>query len=175
MANQTANDLIRMVDLFLRSHPGARPALGQRNAVGNLVGAQNRFSHPWCADWAEAMDAWISVAINAPARNHPSLPYIRLQWGQANNNGQHNFIVMSPVGHNIQLSTPGNAAVDPVILLFDPWRDLLPRFYPAVALTQGGNTAPTEMRTRQQLAEMWYWDHRNDARFRETQLGLGPQ
>jgi hypothetical protein len=169
--NRAADDLIRMVDLFLRTHPGARPSLGSRHWW------QDRFSAPWCADWAEAMDAWISTAIVDPRRKHPAARYIEFEWGQYHQEGiirddQHNFIIIKPALHRVQLSRPGNAAIDPVILLFDPWRDLLPRVYRPTPLTEGGFFAPTRTWHRNNVDPQWYWDNRSDKRFREPLLGL---
>src|SRR5205823_2339384 len=46
---------------------------------------------------------------------------------------QHNFLIIAPAGYvsnrRIQFSDAGNQNFDTVILLFDPWRDLLPRTY----------------------------------------------
>jgi hypothetical protein len=172
MANRTADDLIRMTDLFLRTHPGATSALGMRNAVGNFLGLQDRFSHPWCADWAEALDAWIGVSVRSP--NHPASQFIELGWGQCNITGQHNFIVIMPARYQPQMSRPGNAAVDPVILLFDPWRDLMPRLYRPVPLTEGGYTAPTNMQNPNAV-EQYYRPNLSNPRFSQPELGLPVQ
>lgn len=123
------------------------------------------------------MDAWISTAIVDPRRNHPAARYIEFEWGQYHEGGiiqdvQHNFIIIKPALHRVQLSRPGNAAVDPVTLLFDPWRDLLPRVYRPTPLTEGGFFAPTRTWHRNNIDPQWYWDNRSDERFREPLLGL---
>jgi len=173
MANRTADELIRMVDLFLRTHSGARPEQGQRNWVANAFGLQNRLNAPWCADWAGAMSAWTDQVIVFRGEEHPANHYLEFRWGQANNNGQHNFLTIMPQGHQIQFSRPGNDAVDPVILLFDPWRELMPRLYRPIPLTQA-NGAPTHIQEGVDSEEyLFYRDNRRLPQFNHQQLRLG--
>jgi hypothetical protein len=167
--NRTADDLIRMVDLFLRTHPGAKPSLDSRHWW------QNRFSAPWCADWAGAMRAWITAVITSRGPQHPANRYLQFEWGQANHMGyQHNFIIIKPSGHTVQLSTPENDAVDRKILLFDPWRDLLPRAYPATPWSQRPYATPTKVPQARDIEEyLYYFDRLGDPRFSDPYLGLG--
>lgn len=143
-ANRVADDLIRIVDRFLRTHPGASPSLGSRDGwFGIQLPGATRSSHPWCADWAEAMDAWIGRQIRQD-QNHPGNQYWRFDWGQCNhNNGQHNFIIVAPAWHIPQMSRSNTNIVDRRILLFDPWRDIMPGMYPAEPLTGNRRSAPT--------------------------------
>jgi hypothetical protein len=179
--NRTADDLIRMVDLFLRTHPGARPGLGQRGVrirgTDFMLHDPGRFDAPWCADWAEAMDTWSYLVIRSRGPRHPANRYLQFAWGQSNNNGQqHNFLMIMPAGYlqnGLRLSEPGNPAVDPVILLFDPWRELLPRVYRPTPLTDGGTWAPTDVWGWDQVEPAYYFENRHNPRFREPQLGLG--
>ncbi len=167
--NRTADDLIRMVDLFLRTHPGAKPSLDTRHWW------QDRFSAPWCADWAGAMRAWITAVITSRGPQHPANRYLQFEWGQANHKGyQHNFIIVKPSGHTVQLSTPENETVDRKILLFDPWRDLLPRAYPATPWSQRPYATPTKVPQASGIEEyLYYFDRLGDPRFSDPYLGLG--
>jgi len=183
--NRTADDLIRMVDLFLRTHPGARPGLGQRGVrirgTDFMLHDPGRFDAPWCADWAEAMATWIECVIGMRP-GHPANRYLQFRWGQSNNNGQHNFIMIAPLGYMQEdpprpgqntLSVVGNAWVDPVILLFDPWRELLPRVYRPTPLTGGGNTAPTRFWRINDCAETYYRNNLHDPRWADTLRQMG--
>lgn len=204
MANQTADDLIRMVDLFLRTHPGARPELATRNGAADFVGAQDRFSHPWCADWAGAMSYWIQHVIAGQLGQHPANTYLDFAWGQSINNVlpsiplpplglsrtlynavnvelQHNFIIIAPRGYvapinRIQFSAPGNDAVDPVIIMFDPWRDLLPRAYRPTPWSEAARRTPTRVfvnPANRSNEYIFYHENRRDRRFNDRELRLG--
>lgn len=132
-ANLIADAYIRAVDQFLKDHPGAGPMLGSRNMVADKLGIQNEKNAPWCADWTPAMtSALIDVRSN----------YVSIQWGQWKKSGivdlEHNFAIVKPFGHQTQFLP----ALDSIILLFDPWRDLLPRVYHP---TNEDNFAPTNI------------------------------
>ena len=177
MANRTADDLIRMTDLFLRTHPGARPELGTRNYVANAFEWQNRFSHPWCADWTGAMMAWIHTVIRD--RQHPANTYLEFDFGQANSTVilQHNFVIVRPRNYAIQLTSPWlSPAADPVVLLFDPWRELLPIAYHTIPWNWTARRAPTNVIDHLESAEyIYYRDNINNrnTRFSDLQLRLG--
>lgn len=126
-ANGVADVYLRAVDRFLESHPGARPKLGHRNLVANLVGLQNEKNAPWCADWAKEM---VLAFANLPYF-HPTSRLLRSNWAQS-----HSSILGYPIEHNYLAIYPhGNPPELPArkwessILLLDPWRDLLPRVY----------------------------------------------
>jgi len=119
---------IRSVDDFLRTHPGARPELGHRNFVANLVGLQNEFNSPWCADWAAGMITALDDLPEA-ARVHQ---YFRFGWAQTHSRAagvfpiQHNYLMVRVAGY------PEEFPMDPEkrrAALFDPWRSTLPLVY----------------------------------------------
>jgi hypothetical protein len=182
MANRTADDLIRMVDMFLRTHPGARAELGTR-----LRYLDDRFTAPWCVDWTAAMGAWINRVIVTKGNQHPANAYLDFARGVADGPTiwqQHNFILIGPRGYiwgdprQIQLSQVDNAAVDPVILLFDAWRELLPIAYRPIPWTSQPRRTPTSLGPLPGPLEVeddmfWYANRLGDARFTDAQLGLG--
>lgn len=176
MANQTADQLIWMFDLFLRSHPGAKPNLGWTWENRNIPSA--RFSSPWCADWTGAMSAWIQHAITSKPE-HPANKYLEFEWGQANHHPiglevQHNFIIFKPKGHVTQLSVPGNNFVDSAILLFDPWRELTPTLYSAIPWGQKGRRTPTDIMSRLKSNEYsYYFNNLFNDTFFDHNLRLG--
>ena len=91
--------------------------MGERSKLLDFLGWQNEFNAPWCAEWAAEMTRVLTRIDNN---------YITVVWGQWNGDGlQHNFMIIKSRGHQTQFLPK----VDPVILLFDPWRDLLPRVY----------------------------------------------
>jgi hypothetical protein len=138
-ANEIANTYIIAVDKFLRDYPGAAPQLGTRLEVPLVESDETRAKRaPWCADWSSAMVAALSN-LQKSGRGG----FWVVQSGQYNEarlvkDYQHNFAIVRPRGHTVQFLP----AIDPVILLFDPWRDLLPRVYSA---TTGRGNAPTNI------------------------------
>lgn len=120
-ANDIADAYIRAVDRFLKDHPGAKPRLGARNAIADAMGLQNEVNAPWCADWVGPIH---SAIIDVKSK------YIGVDHGQYKEKGliwdtEHNFAIVRPRGYTPKFLP----TLDPVILLFDPWRDLLPRVY----------------------------------------------
>lgn len=99
---------------------------------------------PWCADWAEGMH---NAIASARTRNPMANLLLVFDWGQAIATGagenQHNFIIVRPRGHQVQFSRPGNDAVDQRILLFDPWRELIPKVYAPLPWSTAPRRAPT--------------------------------
>ncbi len=146
MANRTANDLIRMTDLFLKTHPGARPELGARSRW------TNRFAAPWCADWTGAMKAWTWARITFLAAQHPANQYIQFPWGQASAGPlEHNFLIIKPYNYAVQMSSTLNTTLDPVVQLFDPWRELLPIAYSPTRPAPTGLIPPIVLRAPTQI------------------------
>lgn len=125
IANSLADDYIRGTDSFLRDHPGARPSLGQRRWLLDATGIQNEFNAPWCADWAPYMQQKLNKGSNDPNQFND---YLKVEFMQWNSGGfQHNFQMVRPVGYAIKVLPE----IDNVAVIFDPWRDLLPRVYSA--------------------------------------------
>ncbi len=115
-ANQVADRYIRAVDDFLATHPGAKPKLGKRTPILEKFGIETAVTAPWCADWAQAMTQEL-FGVNR---------MIGTDWGQWKSGGaEHNFLIVRSKGY---LPTyPAKETTN--ILLFDPWRDLLPRVF----------------------------------------------
>jgi hypothetical protein len=129
-ANQVADRYIRTVDEFLASHPGAKPKLGKRTNILDKLGVANAVTAPWCADWAEAMTREMANANRL----------IGTDWGQWKaGDAEHNFLLVRSFGF-----LPTYPIKDPAtnILLFDPWRDLLPRVYKPEPPYMPTNTYP---------------------------------
>jgi hypothetical protein len=151
-ANETANLLISVTDRFLSTHQ-ARPRLGRRGSsvFGDL--GDTRETHPWCADWAEAMSAWIGNWLQA----HPTSmanTLLQFRWLQYRGSFQHNFIGIAPKNYAIRFSpADATSGVDSVLTIFDPWRDIMPRVYGAVAEPGG---YPTDQFERNQLEQPYY-------------------
>jgi len=146
-ANEVADVYIRAVDRFLRDHPGALPELGTRNWVADKIGIQNVRNAPWCADWAQNMVGAMQQGV-LDGELPTALHIISFSGGQAYDPGrvidlEHNFLIVRPRGYEIQFSQVGGNFVDPVILLFDPWRELLPRAYAPIPWTVQPRRAPT--------------------------------
>ncbi len=153
-ANQAADIMIRATDEFLRTHPGARPSLRARNGVADFFGISNPENAPWCGDWAPAMRDAIHQGINSGQADSARL-YLRFDPAQAYDPGwpfnlEHNFIIVRPAGHQTQFSRPGNDFVDPVILLFDPWRELIPAVYRPSPWSEQPRRTPTNLFPRQE-------------------------
>ena len=156
-ANEVADALIRATDEFMRTHPGARPSLGARNGFANLLGISNAQNAPWCGDWGPAMRDALFEAQRIGQLN-TARNFIRFLPGQAFDPGlvydlEHNFIIIAPAGHSIRFSTPGNDAVDTGILIFDPWRELIPTPYVPTPWSQQPRRTPTNLFPRQEQLE----------------------
>lgn len=122
-ANLIADAYIRAVDRFLKERL-AKAMCDRRNFVGDKLGFENEFNSPWCADWAGAIRDDLGSALT-----HPSMKIVNsiltTDYAQYNDGYQHNFVILKPRGHTVQLLPK----LDSGILILDPWRDLLPRAY----------------------------------------------
>lgn len=120
-----ADAYLEAVDTFLQDHPGARPLLGSRNFIADATGLQDEFNAPWCADWAG--DMLKSVAHSIPPSS-PASKLFRFEWGQthASWSREHNYLIVYPYGHPPKFPA---ADGDTGLLLFDPWRTILPQAY----------------------------------------------
>jgi RHS repeat-associated protein len=124
-ANDIADVYIRAVDAFFKEHYGARPMLESRGWARIDFG--NKYSAPWCADWAAAMykALYENTKISNPPANLSTRKLLTISFAQYRGRGyQHNFVIVYPVTY-----TPDLSGIDKTILIFDPWRDLLPRVY----------------------------------------------
>jgi hypothetical protein len=124
-ANQIADAYIRAVDKFLKDHPGALPSLGARSTLLDLVGIQNPTNSPWCADWAEGVIKNMQDNLKGKTEANRLVVLEWDQYKQSKPEYQHNFPIVRPRGYQTQY-LPN---LDPVILLLDAWRNLLPRSY----------------------------------------------
>ena len=160
VANVVADEYIRAVWEFLRSNPRAKPATGTRHWWEGQAA-------PWCADWfagigrslhdsssktlriaGQAVLLGDIVFFETLQRNGPP------RFWHPHQTMQHNFVVACPTPYkgSIQLAPKK----DPVILIFDPWVDMLPRVY-----TTDNHVLPTYKgmmgRMEQFKRAMYYW------------------
>ena len=129
IVNAFADEYIRAVDAFLKEHYGARPMLGSRNLALNWTGHSNKFTDPWCADWAEGIHKELSSRIDDKPllKKHFMVTDVQAFWPGG---GQHNWVAVFPRGQVIGM---GPLTVTPTIrqklIYLDPWRTLLPIAY----------------------------------------------
>ena len=154
-----ADTYIDAVIDFLKSHSGAKPALGQRWP------GQSAETHPWCADWALAIEDALKTAtrtidvmigtsqvklcqvVTCEYAQHHVFNWNFAPW--RDDVYEHNFAICYPTGYKklpvdaSKFPQFGGSTRDlkpyikkpfrnPGILIFDPWPDIRPRVYSGV-------------------------------------------
>ena len=180
VANYVADEYIKAVWKFLHNNPKAEREKGTRYLHESATGTA-----PWCADQALVLgsslqdisgktfkieDQSIQLAsivsfVNAQSNREP-------RWWHPHQTRQHNFVVVCPAPY--QRSMQLAPKKDPMILIFDPWFDLLPRVY-----TTEDHLLPTHtkiMEKKEQFSRaMYYWKMQPYDRERWRRAGFPSQ